>query len=367
MNIVTQEQMERVQELLDELASQPINRESKWQQLISQVDAASRTEEGILFLYDQVEAFDRAGFFKGTPWEDPRGLIPFLVKGTLTAPAPSNIVEIISELRMLKIAKGAYASKQITASEASEFLEDMLVASFDLAYRGPTENLRLNVSTGDLKRIRRLFDFILSNYSFPQLKRKLAEEIETIAAQRPIITYRLEELILLVKEQIELDPEQDADRRLLYFVNAAFHPTSLAKEYPEPDAYIRMIQEAPREILAAECTEMGQKLQSTGLVSAHQLILFQFLTEQDSDLISELLHLNDHGKADFEKHRELVIRLIRDFILDTNKQAVYGLKRMLERTLLSRKPVRNAIQRLITIQVTSKDCRKHPKEYSSTP
>ncbi|MBR9921580.1 MAG: hypothetical protein GYB31_12145 [Bacteroidetes bacterium] len=369
MNEIKEDKQQRFNTLLEEVREASLNRAQKLQQLISSIDQLTRSMEGITFIYGKMEDLDGIGLFKHSTWEDPKALIPYLVRGTLLAPPPSNVLEIVSELKMLKIACGDYQTDQIDPEQAGNFMEDMLVATFDLAFRSPTENVRIKSTKGDLKRIRLLFDFIIDHYHFPQLKSKLALEVETIAAQRPIITHRLEDLLQLIKDKVDLVPGEKEDERLRYYVDALYHPTRLVRELPDIDTYISQIEKGTETQRRAECQKMGEMLHSTGLVSDHLWAMLRFLSEKDSDLIPELLQLNDHGTVDFERHKAFIIQLIQDCILDTNKQAIYGLKRMLERNLLSRRPVWNALNKLIRINIhptLKKQIRKSVREHTET-
>jgi len=116
---------------------------------------------------------------------------------------------------------------------------------------------------------------------------------------------------------------------------------------------------------------MGQSLQTTGLVSEYQYALLNYLaTHQKLAMIPDLLQLNAHGKADFDRHHDLVLRLIQEFLAETNKQVIYGLKKILERTLLSRRPVWNAFQKLMEIDIhpeVAANIHKSSLEHKSTP
>lgn len=369
--LILQERQERLHDLLEQLQQPMIDRGAKWQALLSWVDATTHTKEGLQLIFDHIILIDRAGVFEGTPWEDPKGLIAYLVKGTLCASPPSNVLELLSELRMLKIAIGEYDHPKVSKENAADFLEDVLVNTFDLAYRDLTEQMRINVTTEELYRIKTLFDFILVHFSPDNLKAKLAREVATIADQRPILTHRLEALLGMIRKRIDLDPADPIDQRLLYYIDALFHPTQRTREEGSVEDYLHWIESAGDLKIRMECEWMGQSLQTTGLVSEHQYALLKYLAKhQKLAMIPDILQLNAHGKAEFDRHHDLVLRLISDFLLKTNKQVIYGLKKILERTLLSRRPVWNALQQLMETEIHPKiatNLHKSSLEHKDTP
>mgnify|MGYP006278433579 CR=1 FL=1 len=347
MKPITADIEERIVRLIEEISGPTLRSQEKYQQLINQLDIVSRRENGLQFIYDHVETLESAGLFDNTPWENPGELTPSLVKGTLSAGLPNNMLEIVSELRLLKIAAGDARSERITAEESLDFLQDAFVSSFDLAF-GTSGGGQGDMPAGELKRIKRLFDRILDQIPQERLKARLLEEIEALTQQRMIITYHPERIIELTAEHIELDDAHPVDQRLRSFTDALLHPTPLAHAHPEPGDYIPAIDGATEDdLLEKECLAMGEMLHSTGLVSRHLHAVLRLVSDRRTDLIPTLLSLNEHGRAEFNQHQDFILEIIRDMVSETNKQAIYGLKRLLERNLLSREPVWNGLQKIL--------------------
>lgn len=351
MKVSTQHQREQIQQLIKELSTASWDKSTKRQLLLTKIDQVSRNSKGMSFLYEQIEDLDKAGIFEGTVWDQPKGLVPTLVKGTLIAGFPTNVLEMLSELRMLRIADGQYEIKEVDAAAAKKFLEETIVSSFDLAYGELPSPGGAELQKGEIKRIKGLFDFIFSTLEFPNLKKRLADEVEAIAAQRPISTYRLEAMLELISQKIVLRKYAREDRILMQFVNAAFYPTPKSREVKVPENYVVSVVAGGDRLLRKECKIMGESMHAKGLVSEYHIAMVQYLAANNPKLIPLLLRLNNHGTAEFEKHMELVLTLIENYVVKENKQVLLGLKRLLHRTLLSRKPVLHALQKLMKIKI----------------
>jgi hypothetical protein len=92
-------------------------------------------------------------------------------------------------------------------------------------------------------------------------------------------------------------------------------------------------------------------MNKTGLVSSYHVALVRKLTKKAPELLVYALELNSHGRAELERHQIFVQKLIDNYVRYDHKQVVYGLSKLLNRNLLSRKAVLNAINKLLTIRV----------------
>ncbi len=354
MNTIKQSHRDRLSLLINDLKGSTVAEGQKMQHLINQIDQITRSEDGLHLIYEKVEQLVDLGIFTGSPWDNPSGLTPTLVKGTLFAGFPTNVLEVVSELRMLKVAIGEYVTEQIGQQEAREFLEDTLVASFDVALGNIPEQLRLQASNGDIKRIGDLFDLIFQHIPLQNLKIRIADEIDSLISQRPILTHKLEDIIHLVRDRVKLNPLSRRDKQLSQYVEALYFPSAKSKKAENPEEYRKMMEKADSRTLEAESEQVGKKLRDLGLVSPYQHALIKVLADRKPELIPTVLLLNDFGKAEFAKHQDFVVELILGFLPAENKHAIYGLKKLLERTLLSRKPVRHALEKLTKVEI-------HPK------
>ncbi|MEX0995022.1 MAG: hypothetical protein WD599_05795, partial [Balneolaceae bacterium] len=207
----------------------PLLAETHKKKLLSSVEILTDSGEGIRFLYDHIEDLIQGGIFTETMWEDPARLVPSLVGGTLKAGGQHTVFEILSELRMLAIANETLRYKRYQPGKARTFLEETLVNNLDLVFPDHSEETR-SLDDSTIKKIRKLFDFLLSHISVDAIKGQLAREIELICVQRPVVTDRVLQIISTVKHEIKLSPENDEDRQLLRYIKAVFAPSEKAEE-----------------------------------------------------------------------------------------------------------------------------------------
>jgi len=113
---------------LDALAPRggPFPDQDKRIQLLEHADRLLRTDDGLETLWSTAPSFDARGLFHATVWEDPARLQVPLVSGTLVAPGLTQIVEILSELRMLAIATHRAEKPAVSPEEAAQFLDEVL-------------------------------------------------------------------------------------------------------------------------------------------------------------------------------------------------------------------------------------------------
>lgn len=327
------------------------SKSDKRTRLISQIDLLCRNEAGLDLLYHRLPELDKAGLFKGTVWEDPNKLVPGLVRGTLLAGPPTSTMEVLNELRMVNIAEGRIQYSGYSAEQALQFLHKMLVTSFEMAFEDFEQPGWERYSKAELKKISALFDIIKRHIDLDSIKPVLLEEIEVIVAHRPIVVTRIKKMLAVIREEIKLVPGNEVDDRLQRYVDALHAPSALAAERKDPKAYRKAIRRLKPADLEKECHRLGWQMQETGLVSGYQLELLYEVTGQSPELIPEVLALNAHGRADFERHQNFVEDLIANFIVPGNKQAVYGLARVLQRNIFSRKTVWHAFNRFVKVEV----------------
>ncbi len=327
------------------------SKKDKKSRLLSQADMLFRTQEGVSFLYDHIPRIDEAGLFEDSPWEDPNHLVAYLVGGTLLAGYPNSTVEALSELRLLAIAEGRLEYPSFSAAQARAFLEDMLVANFELAYEDFSEKAWEGYARGELEKIRLLFNLIHQHVPLDGLKHKIAEAIEVLSEHRPIVVTKIKRMLAVIHKQLKLDETHPDGRRLLKFVNAVYRPTAAAEQYRKLEDYSRFLERSHKGRLQEESEQVGEQMATTGLVSDYQVVLLRYAVRQYPGLVPRILHLNAHGVAEYERHEAFVALLVQEFIVSGNKQAVYGLARVLQRNLLSRRVAWHAFNRLIRVEV----------------
>ncbi|MCO6475839.1 MAG: hypothetical protein J5I94_04420 [Phaeodactylibacter sp.] len=327
------------------------SKKDKKSRLLSQADMLFRTPEGVAFLYDHIPRITEAGLFEDSPWQDPNHLVPYLVGGTLLAGYPNSTVEALSELRLLAIAESRLDYPSFSAAQARAFLEDMLVANFELAYEDFSEKAWEGYARGELEKVRLLFNLIHQHIPLGSLKGKIAEAIEVLSEHRPIVVTKIKRMLAVIHKQLKLDATHPDGRRLLKFVNAVYRPTVAAEQHSGLESYRRFLEQLPKGRLQEESEQIGEQMASTGLVSDYQVVLLHYAVRQYPELVPRILHLNAHGVAEYERHEAFVALLVQEFIVPGNKQAVYGLARVLQRNLLSRRVAWHAFNRLIRVEV----------------
>ena len=147
-----------------------LTRESKLHKLISQVDVLSLTEEGIAYLYGRVLDLITVGVLEGTAWADPAKLQAVFVKGTLKSGHPGSSLEVMSELRMLALAKGDLQADNTTAQEAKEFLEEVIAHNLEFVFQSPTEETRATMSEHEMTKASQLFRFLMDEATLAGLR-----------------------------------------------------------------------------------------------------------------------------------------------------------------------------------------------------
>lgn len=373
MPITIEELEKRFETSLQEYASATsIMREQHKSKLLSQVELLTQNKEGFDILYHHMPRLLEAGILSGTPWEHPQHLVPSLVGGTLLSGYPNAAMEILSELRLLAIARGETRIPGFTAEQATDFLKDLLVKHFDLAMEDFSEEAWDSYSKQTTRGIRLLFDQLLSAIPLGELKTRLHTELDALAAQRPIVQTRMLDILQIIDQKLALDPTDAVDANLIKYVNAALYPTPSAAKDVTPAHYRRFLAQATNEQLAKEAATMGASMQQTSLVAPQHVSLLQHLAESDQvELMVSALSLNAHGSAELDRHREIVYTLITDYITHANPQSIFGLARVLQRNLFSRRITRNALIRLLKIDIHPEIARSLRKgnltRYRATP
>lgn len=326
--------------------------------VLSQANLLLRTPEGRDFVYAQIPRLISAGIFLETVWEHPQNLVAGLVRGTILSGSVSSTMEALSELRLLAVMEGGLSYPAFSADQARHFLEDVLVKNFDLAFE-PVETIAWrDYHEGDLRKARLLLELIRPKIPLGSLKERLLEEIETNLAHRPIVTTKVEGMLAATHARLELDPASPIDEQLAIFQRVLFGPTESARDRKDQSDYLACLQVMDRAELATECQTIGRQMLATGLVSRFQATLLRYVAQEQPQLVPDLLALDAHGRADYERHQAFVRMLIAEFITPAMRQGVYGLARVLQRNLLSRKIAWHAFNRLIRIKVHPEIARK---------
>jgi hypothetical protein len=332
--------------LADLKESTPLMRPQKAQKMASQIDILARTSEGLVHLYEHSIELEETGFFSETAWANPQRQVPALVKGTLMSGHPSSSFEIASELRLLAYANGLSDNKDVSPEEAKHFIEEILVLNLEFAFDELTEESRLKLTQQERKKVVSHFKFLMQHAEVAGIKSKLAQEIREVLAQRPVVTDGVRNLIQAVYHKMDLHAGVEVDDQLQFYINALFFPGPMVSDNPKFKAYQERLAQAKPEELQTEAESMGRYLESTGLTNSYLSLLLKFALEHQPELVPTILNLAPQGIAEWEKHQEYCTELCNQIFSAYNYRGIYGLKRMLERSLFSRRAVRAGITNL---------------------
>ena len=349
---IAEKHQQMLEELLNEYTKATVlTKPEKAQKLMGQVDLMADSKEGLELLYEQIPDLTKAGIFQGSPWEDASKLVPTLVNGTLKSGHPNSTIEILSELRLLSVAKGKFDLEGLTQEEAANYIQEVVVSNLEFVFNEPQEETRLVMSEHELSKVHSLFKFLSSYTDYEQVKAKIAEELYLICEQRPVVTEKQRKIIAWVKEKIELNPDNQEDQKLLSYQRSIYRPTKRSVGH-DFRSYRQLLSTLSEGELKEESEEISEMMLKHGLVSQFQASLLLHLVEHKHvNLVPVCLGLNPTGVARFNEMSTYVMHLITEVIDPFNAQCIYGLGKMLENGILSREAVRSGLSNLLSIRI----------------
>jgi len=336
--------------LAEYLAADRFIRPHHLPRLLGAMNQLMATEEGMRTLLAEVPAIARSGIFDGTSWEDPSALVPSLAGGTLRSDDTATAeLEILSDLRMLSLARGELRDPRATRRDARRFLSEVVVHNVDLAFPGPTEHDR-HLDPERRKRVANLFALVLESLPTVEVRARLAEEVELMCAQRPIVTGRVRNMLHAVARRLDLDRDDGVDARLLRFLDAIEAPTPMAAANHDPAAYAQALRDASAAAVDEEAELLGGPLRDTGLASGHHAV-FARHARRDARRLARMMGLNAAGTAELDEHLEWLSEIIERAVSPAVPQTVYGLALALERGVFSREPVQSGLARMLRLEL----------------
>ncbi|WAM49708.1 hypothetical protein [Vreelandella venusta] len=311
-------------------------------------------EGGCAALEARAADFESAGVFAGSDWETPQFLVPTLTTFSLKSPdANVVVIEALSELRLLAVAKGEYLHALVSQEHAHHYLTQVMAINLWLLFNAPSEAER--ETQGRLATIpRQLFQHLADRIGYVHVIDQLIDEIWRILKQRPIQVDAIKQMITQIalcqiNPAIDLGASgQGADR----LVSSLFGPTQACREDPGIAVYRERLERMDSAALQAEATGFARAMHDTGLVSPYHTILMRYLLEESDHLLSEALGLSSTGRDCLLCYRELVHALIRGGVYPATAQAVYGLALLLERGILYQPPVAPAMWRQLNLKLS---------------
>ncbi len=311
-------------------------------------------EGGCAALEARAADFESAGVFAGSDWETPQFLVPTLTTFSLkSADANMVVIEALSELRLLAVAKGDYLHALVSQEHAHHYLTQVMAINLWLVFNAPSEAER--ETQGRLATIpRQLFKHLADRIGYEHVIDQLIDEIWRILKQRPIQVDPIKQMITQialcqVNPEIDLGASgQGADR----LGSSLFGPTQACREDPGVELYRERLERMDNAALQAESTGFARAMHDTGLVSPYHTVLMRYLLEEGDHLLSEALGLSSTGRDCLLCYRELVHALIRSGVYPATAQAVYGLALLLERGILYQPPVAPAMWRQLNLKLS---------------
>ncbi|MEC4767815.1 hypothetical protein LPL18_010790 [Halomonas sp. CUBES01] len=302
----------------------------------------------------RAQAYESAGVFLGSDWQTPQFLVPTLTTLSLKSTDPNVVViEALSELRLLAVAKGDYPHPLVSEEFAHHYLTQVMAINLWLLFTAPSEAER--EQQGRLAVIpRQLFQYLAERIGYEHIIDQLIDEIWRILKQRPIQVEAIKQMITQialcqVNPEIDLGASgQGADR----LVSSLYGPTQACREDPGIEVYRERLDGMDQAALQAEATGFARAMHDTGLVSPYHAVLLRHLLEEGDHLVSEALGLSSTGRDCLLCYRELAHALIRGGVYPATAQSVYGLALMLERGILYQPPVAPAMWRQLNLPLS---------------
>ncbi|MFD4403638.1 hypothetical protein ACFWPH_12850 [Nocardia sp. NPDC058499] len=312
---------------------------------------------------------ESAGLFRGTDWAQPQILIPSLSTGSLrSANADTVVLETVSNLRLLAVAKGEYVHPMISAEQANHHLSQVLAMNLTLLFTPPTEAER--AQQGRMAQVsRELLRHLVEEIGYEKVLENLVDEIWRILRQRPIQVEPVKRMITQIAVA-RTNPDIDlgaaglgADR----LISSLYGTTEACREDPGVEVYRERLETMDDSALAYETAGFARSMHDTGLVSPYHAVLVRFLLGKGEYLLGEALGLSSTGRECLLCYHELVRRLIADAVHVETAQCIYGIALLLERGILYQPPVAPALWRQLALQLSPYSAERLTQAFGPEP
>lgn len=360
----------KLDEAVQLLADAPnFSKHTKIRRVFDTVRRVLLQEGGCAVIEQRAQQFEESGIFIGSDWAYPQILIPALSSHSLKSrEADIVVIEAISELRLLAIAKGNYLHAEMSEEQAHHYLTQVLAINLDLLFSAPSEAER--EQQGRLALVTRaLFKHLAERIGYEHVIDQLIDEIWRILQQRPIQVDSIKQMvtqIALCRSNPDIDlgsSGQNADR----LISSLFGPTQACREDPGVAVYEERLGTMDAGALQYEATGFARAMHDTGLVSPYHPVLLRYLLDHGNHLVSEALGLSSTGRDCLLCYEDLVYAMVREGIHPATAQGVYGLALMLERGILYQPPVAPALWRQVSLPLSSYSKERLTLAYGDTP
>lgn len=319
------------QKALHQLLHAPLLSKKLFQQpVLDQAYALLKEFNGLEKLYGFAHLFDKAGVFLGKPWEDVHKLNPPLVRGTLQAGGTTMAAEVLSNLRILAIARGDYIHPEMPPYEATEFLTKVLALNIDLLLMKETEENRVTQLYKD-EQTSEILRFISEHCFSSRVFENLYQEVDNLAVQRPIVTNKISKLIASAKKLA--GGLEESDSRLMHYEKAVYAPSSLAKGTEE--SYEKKLKTCGDAELTTEAKQLCSSMVKTGLVSPFHAVFLNYINKEKPHLLEHILTVDERAKENLTLHFSFISSLISCSIMSKTRRSIFGLLRLLQRDIFT--------------------------------
>ena len=310
--------------------------------------------EGCLAIEQRAERLEKAGVFLGTDWADPSILLPSLTTFSLQSPqADTVIIEALSELRLLAVARGEYLHESMSAEQAHHYLTQVLAINLNMLFGEAGEAER---EQGKLALVSRaVVQHVATQIGYEHVIDQLIEEIWRILQQRPIQVSSVRQMITQIA-LCRIDPNVDlggAGQGAERLISSLYGPTQACREDPGIPVYQERLQSMDAVALQSEATGFARSMHDTGLVSPYHATFVRHILESQDALLTEALGLSSTGRDCLLCYKDLVHELINEGVYPETAQGLYGLALMLERGILYQPPLAPALWRQARLSICS--------------
>ncbi|MBB3189270.1 hypothetical protein [Halomonas cerina] len=307
--------------------------------------------KGLDVLYARVPALEAAGFFRGSDWDHPQTLVPSLAFRTVRYGDPvATVVESLSQIRLLAVARGDYLHPSVSAEHAHHFLAQVMAMNLDLVVSDLQEGDRLRPD-GLGYAVQNLYHYLLEHLGYENLLEHLVAEVWRVLAQRPVqvdgVKHMVTQIAACLHKPDAVVGEVGEDASQL--IDAVFSPTQGCREDPGLDVYAERIAAMDDATLLQEAIAFAQAMHNTGLVSPYMPGFIRYLRTRWNALIPTALGLSYTGADAFHCYPALIHKLIDEALFAETSQATYGLAMMLERGILYSPPVAPSLWRQVRL------------------
>lgn len=347
--------IERLEDAIQQLQKAPsFSKAAKAGRLYDAAKRILHLPNGFDLMMAYIQQIEQAGAFDNSDYATPQILIPALTPQALSSSyAHTVVIEALSEIRCLAVAKQQYLHPEISAEQAHHFLTQVLAVNLKRLFSVADEAEReLQGRLADISR--GLLTHLAKTIGYEHVIDQLTDEIWRILQQRPIQVDHVKQMvtqIAICRQNPDIDmgaSGQGADR----LISSLYGPTQACREDPGVDIYLQRLMTMDNAALQYEASGFARAMHDTGLVSPYHAVLLRHLSEETDYLLSEALGLSSTGRDCLLSYSDLVRALIAKAIHPETAQGIYGLALMLERGILYQSPMAPSLWRQLSLPLS---------------